>query len=404
MAGPLEPHRQNRHVDRGAITADRGAIELAGLYVHIPFCSHACPYCDFSFELLKGGRVDELLDALDAEAGRRGRESPWAGGVIDTVFLGGGTPTCLTDRQLDRVFRTIHDRFRIAPQAEITVEANPETVTIPKLKRLRGLGVDRISIGVQSFSREILLKLGRRHTADRAEEAFEAAREAGFRNVNLDLMFGVPGQSAAEWADTLERAVALDPEHLSVYGLTIEPGTEYARLAEQGALDLPDEERHTSLYFQALDRLTDAGFRQYEISNLAKPGFACRHNVSCWKGGDYLGLGPSAHTRMDGRRLANARDLADYLHAMDARGEATDMDETLSVDERIHEYILLSLRSVDGLDTRMFRDRYGDDAMDERDPAIHALAGEGLLAKYGSRLCLTRRGLALADSVCEYLM
>ena len=204
--------------------------------------------------------------------------------------------------------------------------------------------------------------------------------------------------------DTLERAVALDPEHLSVYGLTIEPGTEYARRAEQGALDLPDEGRHTAMYFQALDRLTAAGFRQYEISNLAKPGFACRHNVSCWKGGDYLGLGPSAHTRMDGRRLANARGLAGYLRAMDERDDATDMDETLSVDERIHEYILLSLRSVDGLDTRLFRDRYGDDAMDERDPAILALAGEGLLARRGSRLCLTRRGLVLADSVCEYLM
>lgn len=348
--------------------------------------------------------MDELLGALDTEAGRRGRESPWTGGVFDTVFLGGGTPTCLTDRQLDRVFRTIHGQFRVSAHAEITVEANPETVTIPKLKRLRGLGVDRISIGVQSFSQEILLKLGRRHTADRAEQAFASTREAGFRNVNLDLMFGVPGQSAADWANTLERAVALDPEHLSVYGLTIEPGTEYARLAEQGVLDLPDEGRHTALYFQALDRLTAAGYRQYEISNLAKPGFACRHNVSCWQGGDYLGLGPSAHTRMDGRRLANARGLADYLQSMDEQGEATDMDETLSLDERIHEYILLSLRSVDGLDTRLFRDRYGDDAMDERGPAIHALAGEGLLTKRGSRLCLTRRGLALADSVCEYLM
>ncbi len=377
---------------------------MAGLYVHIPFCSHACPYCDFSFELLKDGRVDALLSALDTEAGRRGRESPWAGEVFDTVFLGGGTPTCLTDRQLDRVFRTIHDRFRVSPHAEITVEANPETISVAKLERLRGLGVDRISIGVQSFSRDLLLKLGRRHSADRAEEAFASAREAGFRNVNLDLMFGVPGQSAADWADTLERAVVLDPEHLSVYGLTIEPGTEYARLAEHGALDLPDEERHMALYFQALDRLSGAGYLQYEISNLAKPGFACRHNVSCWKGGDYLGLGPSAHSRMDGRRLANARGLADYLRAMDERGVAVDKDETLTVDERIHEYILLSLRSLDGLDTRLFRDRYGDDAMDARDPAIHALAGEGLLAKRGSRLCLTRRGLALADSVCEFLM
>lgn len=377
---------------------------MAGLYVHIPFCSHACPYCDFSFELLQDGRVDELLDALDTEAGRRGRESPWTDCVFDTVFLGGGTPTCLTDRQLDRVFRTIHERFRFGHRAEVTVEANPETVRTAKLKRLRGLGVDRISIGVQSFSDDILLKLGRRHTADQAEKAFASAREAGFENVNLDLMFGVPVQSAADWADTLKRAVALDPEHLSVYGLTIEPGTEYARLAEKGALDLPDEGRHTAQYFQALDRLSEAGFMHYEISNHAKPGFACRHNVSCWKGGDYLGLGPSAHSRVGGRRLANARGLAGYLHAMDERGEAIDLDETLTEDERIHEYILLSLRSADGLDTRSFRDRYGDDAMDERDPAIHTLAGEGLLAKHGSRLCLTRKGLALADSVCAYLM
>ena len=376
---------------------------MAGLYIHIPFCTQACPYCDFSFELLKDGRVDRLLAALETEAERRGREPPWPDRIVDTVFLGGGTPTCLTDRQLDRVFRMIHDSFQVDPDAEITVEANPETVRTSKLQRLRELGVNRLSIGVQSFSDEILRRLGRSHTADQAVRAIVLARESGFENVNLDLMFGVPGQ-AADWADTLERAVALDPEHVSVYGLTVEPGTEYARMEKEGVLDLPDEERHVDCYYEALDRLTAAGYRHYEVSNLSKPGFACRHNVSCWNGGDYLGLGPSAHSHVAGRRLANIRGLAGYLAAMDERGEAIDLDETLTVDERIHEYILLGLRSVEGMDTRVFRDRFGDDAMGKRDPAIHTLAEEGLLAERGSRICLTRKGLALADSVSAYLM
>ena len=377
---------------------------MAGLYIHIPFCTQACPYCDFSFELLRDGRVDRLLAALETEAERRGREPPWPDAVVDTVFLGGGTPTCLTDRQLDRVFRMIHDTFRVDSDAEITVEANPETVRSSKLRRLRALGVNRLSIGVQSFSDEILRRLGRRHTADQAERAIALAREAGFENVNLDLMFGVPGQAAPDWADTLERAVCLDPEHVSVYGLTIEPGTEFDRMEKEGLLDLPDEARHVACYYQALDRLSAVGYRHYEVSNLSKPGYACRHNVSSWNGGDYLGLGPSAHSHAAGRRLANTRGLADYLSAMDERGEAIDMDETLTVDERIHEYILLRLRSVEGMDTGAFRDRFGDDAMGERGPAIHTLAEEGLLAERGSRICLTRKGLALADSVCAYLM
>lgn len=377
---------------------------MAGLYIHIPFCTHACPYCDFSFELLRDGRVDRLLAALEAEAVRRGREPPWPDGIVDTIFLGGGTPTCLTDRQLDRVFRMIHDSFRVGPDAEVTVEANPETVRISKLQRLRDLGVNRLSIGAQSFSDEILRQLGRCHTADQAARSIALAREAGFGNVNLDLMFGVPGQAASDWADTLERAVSLDPEHVSVYGLTIEPGTDFARMDEEGLLDLPDEGRHVGYYYQALDELAAAGYLHYEVSNLSKPGFACRHNASCWNGGDYLGLGPSAHSHLAGRRLANARNLADYLSAMDERGEAIEMDETLTVDERIHEYILLSLRSVEGMDPRVFRHRFGEDALGKRDRAIHTLAEEGLLAECGSRIRLTRKGLALADSVCAYLM
>ncbi len=377
---------------------------MAGLYIHIPFCTHACPYCDFSFELLKDGRVDGLLAALEREAAHRGRQSPWHASTFDTVFLGGGTPTCLTDPQMDRVFDMVHRHFRVDPGAEITLEANPETVRISKLGRLLDLGVNRISIGVQSFSDETLRRLGRRHTADQAVQAIALARKAGFENINVDLMFGVPAQTASDWTHTLDRAVTLEPEHVSVYGLTIEPGTDFDRMEKEGLLDLPDEDGHVGFYYQALDRLADAGYVQYEVSNLSKPGYACGHNVSCWNGGDYLGLGPSAHSHTKGRRLANARGLADYITSMEERGEAIDLDETLTVDERIHEYILLRLRSTEGMDTRVFRDLYGDDAMGRRDPAIHALADEGLLAKNGPRLSLTRKGLALADSVCEYLM
>lgn len=377
---------------------------MAGLYIHIPFCTRACPYCDFSFELLKDGRVDHLLAALEKEAGRRGRESPWSGHVIDTVFLGGGTPTCLTDPQLERAIGMIHDHFRVDPRAEITVEANPETIRIAKLRRLRRLGVNRISIGVQSFSDDTLRNLGRSHSADQAARAIALARDAGFERINIDLMFGAPGQAPSEWEDTLDQAVRHDPDHVSIYGLTIEPGTRFARMEKEGLLDLPDEDRHVGYYYRALDRLTGAGYRHYEVSNMAKPGAECRHNLSCWNGGDYLGLGPSAHSHARGRRTANARGLAGYLSAMEEQGEAVDMDETLSVDERIHEYILLGLRSIEGMDTRAFRDRYGDEAMGRRKTAIRTLAGEGLLAERGARLCLTRKGLALADSVCAYLM
>ncbi len=377
---------------------------MAGLYIHIPFCTRACPYCDFSFELLRDGRVDRLLTALEEEAGRRSRESPWSETVIDTVFLGGGTPTCLTGPQLERVFGMIHGRFRVDPHAEITVEANPETIRVSKLQRLRHLGVNRISIGVQSFSDDVLRNLGRSHTADQAESAIAHARDAGLERINIDLMFGVPGQAPQDWADTLDHAVRHDPDHVSIYGLTIEAGTEFARMEKEGLLDLPGEDRHVGYYYQALDRLTGAGYRHYEVSNLSKPGAECRHNLSCWNGGDYIGLGPSAHSHACGRRTANTRGLAGYLSAVEERGEAVDMDETLSVDERIHEYILLGLRSIEGMDTRAFRDRYGDEAMWRRKTAIRTLAGEGLLAERGSRLCLTRKGLALADSVCAYLM
>lgn len=377
---------------------------MAGLYIHIPFCSHACPYCDFSFELLKDGQVDRLLSALENEAEYRSQESPWPDSIINTIFLGGGTPTCLTERQFERVFRMIYQYFHIEPNAEITVEANPETVTSSKLNQLCSFGVNRLSIGVQSFSDDILDQLGRRHTADQAVQATKLARDVGFANINIDLMFGVPGQIDLDWSNTLDCTVSLAPEHVSIYGLTIEPGTVFARRREDSQLDLPDEALQVGYYYQAIDRLTAVGYQHYEISNLSKPGDECMHSLSCWNGNNYLGLGPSAHSHTKGRRFANTRRLVDYLSAIEGRGQAIDLDETLTNEERIHEHILLNLRSIKGLDILAFRKHYGAEAMEKRASAIHALTEEGLLEKHGSQFRLTRRGLALADSVCEYLM
>lgn len=376
---------------------------MTALYLHIPFCAHACPYCDFSFVLLKEGAVKQYLHAVDIEMAHRAEEAIWAA-PFSSVFIGGGTPTALSRSQLDLFFSRLHRHFQITPDAEVTVEANPETLTIPKLDLLRKWGVNRLSIGVQSFTPESLRRLGRHHSLKQAMTAFERARQVGFDNINIDLMFGAPEQTEADWEASLRYVVDLAPEHISVYGLTIEPGTPFARLSATNALDLPDEERHIAMYDRALDRLDSVGYVHYEVSNLARAGAACRHNLSYWNGSNYLGLGPSAHSHIDGRRFANVRDLTPYLERINAGASAVDFDETLSDDEHMHEFIMLGLRQVAGMDAEAFRIRFGEAALAARAPVIERLTDANLLERRGTHLRLTRRGFAVADSVCEQLM
>lgn len=375
---------------------------MPGLYIHIPFCAHACPYCDFSFELLRGGRAQSFLHALFVELDHHA--AVWQDTVFDTVFFGGGTPTCLTTTDLVRVFERLHARVRIAGDAEVTVEANPETVTDEKLAALRAQAVNRISLGVQSFQTHSLRRLGRHHSAARAIRAVEQIRNAGFSNLNIDLMFGAPEQSMDDWMDSLDTAVEIGPEHLSIYGLTIEAGTPFGRLAEAGRLPLPPEETALAMYDAAIDRLAGRGYRHYEVSNFAHPGAECRHNLTYWTGGDYLGLGPSAHSHIAGRRFANARDLGTYLQLVETRGHAVETDERLDREQRINEAILLGLRMIDGLDVRAFVARFGVAAYDARLPAIAVMRDAGLVEQTPGRLRLTRRGLAVADTVCMELM
>ena len=377
---------------------------MTGLYVHIPFCAHACPYCDFSFVLLRDGSATRFLKALTTEMQARTVSDDWKNVRFTSVFLGGGTPTSLPTPLLRTFFSRLRAVFFITPDAEITVEANPETLTESKLAALYDAGVNRMSIGVQAFTAETLRRLGRHHSVERAVKAVHQARAAGIAQVNLDLMFGAPDQTMADWNETLDIALGLRPDHLSVYGLTIEDGTVFGRQAGAGALPLPDENSHIALYYQAIDRLAEQGYRQYEISNFALPDAECRHNLVYWTGGDYLGLDPSAHSHHQGRRFANSRDLAAYLALIESRGEATDFEEVLTDRQKAHEAILLGLRLAAGLDRVAFERHFGGAAYTERASAIQTLVLSGMLEWAGDRLCLTRRGLAVADTVCAAVL
>lgn len=377
---------------------------MPALYVHIPFCAHACPYCDFSFELLRGKAVTQYLDALEFEAVRRTEQAEWREVSFKSIFLGGGTPTALTPEKLVRIFATIHRSFEIEDDAEITVEANPETLTDIKLSTLAELGVNRISLGVQALTDASLTNLGRHHSVERAVKAVQQIRASGIPALNIDLIFGAPGQTTSDWDDTLTRAIDLEPDHISAYGLTIEEGTPFGDAWARGDLYVPGEIPQADLYLQTIDRLVSSGYQHYEISNFARPGAVCHHNLAYWTGTDYLGLGPSAHSYTGGHRFANARSLESYLTHIDRNRDATVMDEALTTEQLISESIMLGLRMTAGLDVHTFMARFGKKAYSERLPVIDRLRSTGFLEHSPDHLQLTRQGLVLADSICAELM
>ena len=344
------------------------------------------------------------MDAVAVELERRATEDPWRHTVFDTVFFGGGTPTCLTPARLTTLFTRIRSSVAVACDAEITVEANPETLTDAKLATLLELGVNRLSLGVQSFTPASLRRLGRHHSVEQAVQAVYRIREAGVTNLNLDLIFAAPHQDMADWKETLACTLDLSPDHISVYGLTIEDGTPFGRLWTSGALVLPDEEAQVTMYTYAIDFLTRQGYHHYEISSFARPDAECRHNLAYWTGGDYLGLGPSAHSYVNGRRFANARRLGKYLRMIEERGNPTDQNELLSTEQKIGESIMLGLRMTSGLDVKAFTSQFGPEAYHTRKPTITTLTASGLLEPSQHRLRLTRKGLAVADTVCAELM
>jgi oxygen-independent coproporphyrinogen-3 oxidase len=372
----------------------RALEPVAGVYVHLPFCPYVCPYCDFAKWPYARSRAERYLGALQAEIAA----APAVHG--STVFFGGGTPNTYDTATLAALIDALRTRFAIAAGAEITVEINPDLALCEELPALRAAGVNRLSIGVQSFEAGELRTLGRRHAPGDVATVVARARAAGFDNISIDLMFGVPGQTEAAWGDSLEAAFALGIEHLSTYGLTIEDGTPYARWYQREPGAFFDDEREARLYALAIERAARAGFEQYEISNFARSGRRCAHNENYWRNGSYLGLGVGAASYLAGARSTHTRELETYCVAALSGGEIPGECERLVGDERTGEATMLALRTLEGVDPQEFRDRYDVDFHQRYRTVIADLTAAGMLRIAGERVQLTERGRFLANDVC----
>ena len=372
------------------------------LYVHIPFCASKCDYCAFYSEPAHEPRVERFLAALAIEIGNvASRLEP------DTIFFGGGTPSILTETQWERLLTHVRSNIpglesRIPrPGFEWTVEMNPATVSLEKARLLRAFGVNRASLGAQSFDDKLLERLGRIHTAAMTYESVAVLREAGFDNLNLDFIFAIPGQTPAQWEQTLRRAIALEPQHLSTYELTYEDDTPLFRQLQARGVARLDEAAATAMYQRMLDLTAEAGFHPYEISNIARPGCECRHNLNSWRGGDYVGVGPSACGFVDGWRYRNVPDIDAYMTRMERGESPTESAERLTPRARAGELAAFALRMNEGIEAAAFERQTGF-RLDRLWPdALRELTSQKLAEWNGERLRLTPRGRLLADTVAE---
>ncbi|MDD6160970.1 MAG: radical SAM family heme chaperone HemW [Oscillospiraceae bacterium] len=329
--------------------------ESLGLYLHIPFCRSKCDYCDFyslaGREDLMDGYQKALLAHIAECGDLAGKE------VVDSVYIGGGTPSWYGAQRICALLSAVGRRFRLSRDAEITMEANPDSVMLKDLRKLRRAGVNRISMGAQSAHNSELACIHRPHTFEQVEQAVEAVRKAGIKNLNLDLIYGLPGQTEESWHESVERVLALEPEHLSCYGLTLEEGTPLARRVEAGEV-LPDDDMQAELYLWTVERLRQAGYLQYEVSNFARMGFQSRHNLKYWMGMPYMGIGVAAHSDFGGCRYSYVSDVEGYIRGVLEGGELLDSSERIPERERGSEYLMLRLRTVHGIEQWEYRRTY----------------------------------------------
>lgn len=326
-----------------------------GIYIHIPFCRSKCDYCDFYSLAGRDDRMDQYQKALLShikETAPLAQDFP-----VDTIYIGGGTPSYYGAKRLKELLGVIRNLYKVEKDAEVTVECNPDSVDVKSLKILRKAGVNRLSMGMQSANACELERIHRIHTPQQVNEAATAARKAGFTNLSLDLIYGLPGQTMDSWKATVEHALSLIPQHLSCYGLKVEEGTPLAARVAQGEV-LPDDDQQADLYLWTVGRLERAGYPQYEISNFAKPGFASRHNLRYWLTQPYIGFGPGAHSDFGGRRYSFVRDLDAYIQGVLQGGDIIDESEIIPKRERCGEYLMLRLRTVQGINEQEYRSTY----------------------------------------------
>ncbi|MDF1578412.1 MAG: radical SAM family heme chaperone HemW [Desulfobulbales bacterium] len=373
-----------------------------GLYIHIPFCLSKCGYCAFNSYPVAAYDPPLYLAALYREidfwSGRAGDE------IFDSLFIGGGTPTILPTRELTGLLTLLREKFVIGADAEISVETNPNTVDPGKLRELRQFGVNRLSIGIQSFCDSTLQLINRSHTGADGRNAIAMAREAGFANLNLDLIYGLPGQTPATWRETLEEALSLNPEHLAAYQLSIDPGSGFAEQVEGGLLRLPDEEATATMAEQTLATVFSAGLERYEISNYARPDCRCRHNLIYWHNGSYLGLGAGAVSNWSGLRIRNLADPNHYVKRLLNREPPWQEAEALAREPSFRETVIMGLRLLEGLDLSGLQKRFGINPEEYYGETLRKLVKRNLLTIEGDRLRLTETALPFANQVLAELV
>lgn len=370
-----------------------------GLYIHIPFCRQKCLYCDFPSWAGKEGQMQGYVDALTKEIRKRGTE--YTDQQVVSVFFGGGTPTTLTIPMLEQLMQAVFESWNIAEDAEITTEANPGMLDGEMAAALKKMGFNRLSMGVQAWQNRLLKELGRIHTIEVFRENFKAVREAGFTNINTDLMFALPNQTMEDWQETVKNIVAMNPEHISAYSLIIEEGTPFYDRYEKGELKPAEEELDREMYHWAVDYLAEHGYEQYEISNFAKKGRQSRHNRIYWQAEEYLGMGLGSHSYMNGERFHNIYDLQEYIRADGDVSLLKEDIERITEEDALAEFMFLGLRLTEGVSFAGFEERFGQGMKNIYGSQIEELVKDGLLEEDGIGIRLTKRGVDISNVVFE---
>ncbi|MEK5426799.1 radical SAM family heme chaperone HemW [Cytobacillus sp. FSL W7-1323] len=372
---------------------------IQAAYLHIPFCEHICHYCDFNKVFLKGQPVDEYLQYLDKEMEITMNSSDYA--PFKTIFVGGGTPTALNEKQLATFLESIRKRLPLAGQYEFTFEANPGDLSYEKLKLLYDYGVNRLSLGVQTFNDQLLEKIGRVHRAKDVYQSVESAKKAGFKNMSIDLIYSLPTQTMADFQETLTTSFQLDVQHYSAYSLIIEPKTVFYNLMRKGKLHTPGEDVEAAMYELLMEKMKENGFEQYEISNFSKPGFESKHNLTYWNNEAYFGFGAGAHSYVEGYRRSNYGPLKKYMEPLD-QNELPIMDKhEVTKKEKMEEEMFLGLRKTQGVSMKEFKDKYYIDIMEVFREELLGHEQKSLLEIKGDSIQLTKQGRLLGNEVFQ---
>lgn len=373
---------------------------MAGIYIHIPFCKRRCIYCDF-FSTIQSEKKPTYIHALCQELEMR--KNYLEGEEIETIYLGGGTPSQLTEEELNEIFTSLYNIYKVKEDAEITLEANPDDLTPEYVSMLRRLPINRISMGIQTFQEETLKLLHRRHTARQAIEAFQRCREAGFRNISIDLMYGLPGETLDTWKEDLQQAIALHPEHISAYHLIYEEGTVLWKLRDEHQVEEADEDLSVTLFKNLIDELKQAGYQHYEISNFCLPGLHSRHNSSYWTGKKYLGCGPSAHSFNGSSRQWNIASLDNYFKGI-ASGKPNYEIEELDLYTRYNDFVITSIRTCWGMSLSRLRSEYGEELYRYCLRMAKSHLEQGVLEIEEGTLRLTQEGIFISDGIMSDLL